>query len=292
MRLKRKLMISLLATAFCPMLMSAQDNYKSELDSLRNEVSELKEAREEEAIKATQKRLWGYGRYKRISYVVQNMTRAAYDGMPSTKWGPKFGVGLQIGNTYHLPHKPLAGIIKFGIDATWFDVTYAGYKNATLGSNSVVSPEVTDGIPGFVFPEDYPEQEIVLGDLGVHQLTLSMGIGPSINIAPFAFSSNKNLQMLKAQVYGHFLMGASAILYSDPETDDTEINFAPLPQGAVGFSINWKQLGIGIEGRWGSAKYKNLVSTSEFDEEEEDGVKKPKVSFKNSAFRVYLNFHF
>jgi len=274
------------------MLAFAQDEVKSELDSLRQEVAELNAARDADEEAITQKRLWGYGRYKRISYVVQNMTRAAYDGMPSTKWGPKFGFGIQIGNTYHLPHKPLAGIIKFGIDATWWDVTYSSYSSPNLSSAAVVTPGVNDGVPDFSFPEDYPEQEIVLGNLGVHQLSMSMGVGPSVNIAPFAFSSNKNLQMLKAQVYGHFLMGVSAILYTDPNTDETEFNFAALPQGAVGVSFNWKQLGIGFEGRWGSAKYKNLVSTEDFDEEEGEEVKTPKVSFSNAAFRVYLNFHF
>lgn len=292
MTTKHKLLISSLAIACCPLLLSAQDDVRSELDSLRQEVAELNADRDADELKATQKKLWGYGRYKRISYVVQNMTRSAYDGLPSTTWGPKFGFGLQIGNTYHLPHKPLAGIIKFGIDATWWDVTYAGYNNAKLNSTSVTTPGTTDGIPDFIFPENYPEQEIVFGNLGVHQLSMSMGIGPSINIAPFAFSSNKNLQLLKAQVYGHFLMGVSAILYNNPNNDDTEINFAALPQGAAGISFNWRQLGIGFEGRWGSAKYKNLVSSGDFEDDEEEGEKSPKVTFKNAAFRVYLNFHF
>lgn len=278
--------------ALCPMLMSAQDDVKSELDSLRQEVADLNAERDADEAKLTQKRLWGYGRYKRISYVVQNMTCSAYDGIPATTWEPKVGFGLQIGTTYHLPHKPLAGIIKFGIDATWFDFTYAGYKDAKLKSASTVTPGVTDGIPDFVFPEDYPEQEVMLGNLGVHQLSVSLGIGPSINIAPFAFSSNKNLQMLKAQVYGHFLMGVSGILYTNPNNDDTEFNFAALPQGACGVSFNWRQLGLGFEGRWGSAKYKNLVSQADFEDDEEEGVKAPKLTFKNAAFRVYLNFHF
>lgn len=292
MTVKYKLLVSSLIMAVCPMIAYAQDDVRNELDSLRQEVAELNAARNADEEESTQKRLWSYGRYKRISYVVQNMTRAAYNGMPSTKWGPKFGFGIQIGNTYHLPHKPLAGIIKFGIDATWWDITYAGYNSPDLGSTAVVSPGVTNGVPDFSFPEDYPEEEIVLDNIGVHQLSMSMGVGPSVNIAPFAFSSNKNLQMLKAQVYGHFLMGVSAILYTDPSTDETEINFAALPQGAFGVSFNWKQLGIGFEGRWGSAKYKNLVSSDDFEEDEDGGEETPKVSFSNSAFRVYLNFHF
>lgn len=290
MTIKRKLLICSLAMLFCPMFLAAQDDVRSELDSLRQEVAELNAARDADEARNMQKRLWGYGRYKRISYVVQNMTRSAYDGFPSSTWGPKFGFGLQIGNTYHLPHKPLGGIVKFGIDATWWDVTYASYQSGKLNSSAVVAPGETGGIPDFSFPENYPEQDIVLGDLGIHQFSMSMGIGPSVNIAPFAFSSNKNLQMLKAQVYGHFLMGVSAILYENPDNGDAEINFAALPQGAAGVSFNWKQLGIGFEGRWGSAKYKNLVSSSDFEDDED--VDRPKVSFKNSAFRVYLNFHF
>lgn len=227
------LLMSTLATALCPALMSAQDDVRSELDSLRQEVAEMHADMEADEAKLAQKRLWGYGRYKRISYVVQNMTRAAYDGIPATTWGPKVGFGLQIGNTYHLPHKPFGGIVKIGIDATWWDVTYANYKEAKLNSASTVNPGTTNGIPNFVFPDNYPEQEIMLGNLGVHQFSMSVGVGPSINIAPFAFSSNKNLQLLKAQVYGHFLMGVSAILYTNPNNDEAEFNFAALPAGRM-----------------------------------------------------------
>lgn len=292
MKAKHKLFICSLAMVCCPFMTSAQEDVKSELDSLRQEVTNLNADRNADEARIAQKELWSHGRYKRISYVMQNMTRSAYDGMPSTTWGPKFGIGLQIGNTYYLPHKPLAGIIKFGIDATWWDLTYERYNSATLKSSAVTIPGTTDGIPDFMFPETSPEQNIVLGDLGVHQLSMSLGIGPSVNIAPFAYSSNKNLRLLKAQVYGHFLMGVSAILYNNPNTDDTEINFAALPQGAAGISFNWRQLGIGFEGRWGSSKYKNLISSGDFGDDEEEDVKRPKVTFNNSAFRVYLNLHF
>lgn len=292
----KKLMLCAMAAGMVSSAACAQDYYESqrdEIDSLRQEVAELNAERQAEKEAAMQKRLWGYGRYKRISYVNQSMTRASYNGLPSVTWKPDYGVGVQIGNTYHLPHKPIGGILKFGIDATWIDFSYSKYKSAEFkggGSNDLGTD--SNGIPNFNFPEDYPETEFMLGDLGVHQLTMSMGVGVSANVAPFAFSSNKNLQYLKCQVYGHFLMGGSAILYDDPDTGDTEVNLAALPQGACGFSVNWRQLGIGIEGRWGSAKYNNLVSESDLYDDEEEGAERPKVSFKNASFRVYLNFHF
>lgn len=295
MNAKKLILCAMVAgmASFAAKAQNLQEKQLSELDSLRQEVAELNAERAAEKEAATQKRLWGYGRYKRISYVNQSMTRASYNGLPSVTWKPKSGFGLQIGNTYNLPHKPIGGILKFGIDATWFDVTYSKYKSAEFKQNASTDLGTdSNGIPNFNFPEDYPENEFMLGDLGVHQLAISMGIGVSANVAPFAFSSKKNLQYLKFQVYGHFLMGGSAILYDDPDSGDTEINFAPLPQGACGLSANWRQFGLGIEGRWGSAKYSNLVSESDLYEDEEEGVKRPKVSFKNAAFRVYLNFHF
>lgn len=84
MRTKHRLLMGSILMALCPMLMSAQDDVKSELDSLRQEVADLNAERDADEAKLTQKRLWGYGRYKRISYVVQNMTRSAYDGIPAT----------------------------------------------------------------------------------------------------------------------------------------------------------------------------------------------------------------
>lgn len=289
-----KLTLFTLILAQLPCTAAAQyyNDEQREIDELRQEVAALNEDRAEQQYKEKQKRIWGYGRYKRISYISQTMTREAISGMPETKWKPDYGFGLQIGNSYMLPHKPIGGVLKFGIDATWMDISYTRYLNATVGSFATNDPGTTGGIPNFNFPENAPETEIMLGDLGVHQATASMGIGLSANVAPFAFSSNTGLQCLKFQLYGHFLMGASAIIYDNPDTNDTEMNFAPVPQWACGLSLNWRQLGVGIEGRWGSAKYKNLVSESDFSSDAANDVEHPKVTFKNSAFRVYLNFHF
>ena len=39
-----------------------------------------------------------------------------------------FGVSLTFGKTYYLHKKPLLNMIKYGIDATWFELSYAKYS--------------------------------------------------------------------------------------------------------------------------------------------------------------------
>ena len=42
-----------------------------------------------------------------------------------------FGAAIVWGKTYYLHKKPLAGMIKFGIDWSWMDLNYAQYKLET-----------------------------------------------------------------------------------------------------------------------------------------------------------------
>lgn len=49
-------------------------------------------------------------------------------GQMTSDWGAFFAVG----KTFYLHKEPILNLIKFGIDATWFDLTYAHYKPEVL----------------------------------------------------------------------------------------------------------------------------------------------------------------
>ena len=40
-----------------------------------------------------------------------------------------WGASFTIGKTFYLHKKPIANFLRLGIDASWFDLTYANYKN-------------------------------------------------------------------------------------------------------------------------------------------------------------------
>ena len=69
--------------------------------------------------------------YINIGYAESKLSQ---DDFPQLKcdWGAFFSVG----KTFYLHKEPILGLLKFGIDATWFDLTYASYKVPTHGDNN------------------------------------------------------------------------------------------------------------------------------------------------------------
>ena len=58
-----------------------------------------------------------------LGYVKSKLNQDGFDQMNSD-WGASFTVG----KTFFLHKEPIAQFIRFGIDATWFDLSYANYK--------------------------------------------------------------------------------------------------------------------------------------------------------------------
>lgn len=93
-------------------------------------------------------------KYINISFAKSTMEQ---DDFPKLK--SNYGVGFTVGKTFYLHKKPLANCLRFGIDATWFDINYTNYKIehiTYLGTNKY----------------EY------------HQGEISMHVGPSLTITP------------------------------------------------------------------------------------------------------------
>jgi len=74
---------------------------------------------QEEEIKPTKMR----SKYFNIGYAESKLKQDGFDQL-KCKWG----ASLTVGKTFYLHKKPIANFIRFGIDATWFDLTYANYQ--------------------------------------------------------------------------------------------------------------------------------------------------------------------
>lgn len=94
-------------------------------------------------------------KYFNISYVKQSLSPADVD----YKYNSSLGVAITNGRTYYLHKKPILGMIKFGIDWSFFDVNVAMYEN-----------EFTDGYE--------VEKE------NMYQAEVGMQIGPSVTVNP------------------------------------------------------------------------------------------------------------
>lgn len=77
---------------------------------------------------------------------------------------PKFGVTLNRGRSFYLHKRPVANFLNFGIDATWADISYAMFEQAS-------GPKM-------------------------HQAEIAMQVGPSITMTP--------AKRLQIHLYGRF----------------------------------------------------------------------------------------
>lgn len=197
-----------------------------------------------------------------------------------------WGVTIQYGRNYRLHKTPIANIVNFYIDYTGLDLGVNHFKAEGNGKNLYDSNQkfTDDGDSYFYTPWNLEKYEV----------NYSMTLGPSVTIAPFNQTNNRQLHFLKLNLYYHIGYHASMLFMSgnanadinQTENDDHEkVKDAPkidwghgLTQ-SFGLNLSWKTIGIGYEHRTRTVKYKS-VSTSVFG--------KGKYEFKIPDNRLYI----
>jgi hypothetical protein len=138
----------------------------------------------------------------------------------------KFGASFLRGRTFNMHRRPIANMIYVGLDATWIDFNYANYEKH------------------------------ILHDRPLHQLDVSMGIGPSINVYPVG--------KLGVHAYFRFNPAWSMFLMETPKEEDDKDDIGFDIMGGYssmmvsGVSVSWGVISIGAEARWGAGKYKSF----------------------------------
>lgn len=134
-----------------------------------------------------------------------------------------YGLAFTVGRTYYL-HKPIGDMLRFGIDATWFDINYTNYD-----------------IEHITYWETNKYQ--------YHQAEVSMHVGPSITFEPIKkFAIQAYLRY--APTFATLYTGNDKTFYG---------NYATL--WVAGGSVSYGVIGLGIESRFGNTKYKPLGSS-------------------------------
>ena len=165
-----------------------------------------------------------------------------------------YGVSLTRGRTYGLHKKPIARLITIGIDASFF---YVSYSNYTMD---------------FGFSEDFKdkleEHDYDISDkFDLHKIDYSFQVGPSVTITPG--------KKLTVAVYARYAPTFSMLVAEGSFNG----NYASL--FTTGASVAYGRMGVGVEARMGSCKYKNFSGDLDIF----SGSK-----FKTSGFRAYLQF--
>lgn len=165
-----------------------------------------------------------------------------------------YGASFTVGRTYFLHRRPIAGILRFGLDATWFDINYTNYK--------------------LQFRDTESESERT----NYHQAELAMQIGPSLSVNPVG----------KLNIHTYFRYAPS---FSGLYDGDLFLgNYATVFVG--GGAVSYGKVGLGIEARFGDCRYKELFSSG--DDEEKSGDEESAVLQKTkfSGLRIYFSLRF
>ena len=192
-------------------------------------------------------------KYVNLSFVSQKL-----DFGEGEKLKSRFGAAFTTGRSYYLHKKPVAGMIRFGIDATWIDLSYANY-----------SREET-------YDDGYGTE---IEKLTAHQAEIGMQVGPSVTVRP--------LRKLQAHLYFRFAPSFAGLYDGDAFRGNYASFFV------TGLSVSYGVIGLGIEKRWGKCRYKEFGGGEDeygdygYAEEPYDTHK-----LKTSGLRAYVNFRF
>lgn len=275
------------------------DSLLQAVQALSQEVNQLRKDNQEElnAIQRQQK-IWRKSNPLMISIGSQSLTDVEAD----TKYKSNLSVGLSKTRTYYLHSKPIAHMIKFGIDASWFDISYARYEKGKgiNGALNGFTGTVTDGnyanmddyfdhAYGSALPYETEDGDMDMAwdrmNLGKHSLTFNFGVGPSIKIVPFYMLNKPALDKIKASLYFHWLPGATGIIFTG---DETEASYGALMKHfSFGFNLSYSRFGIGIERRWGEADLTNWQA-----DDEDEGSSSDKITYKLASTRFYIGIRF
>ena len=246
-------------------------------DSLLQVVNELSDRVQKTEDAARNERIWKKrAKYFNIGYITNQTLTDKVDA--EAEWKSDFCVSLPFGKTYYLHKKPLLNMIKFGIDATWFELSYAKYSEPDVfAEGGSYTRAYNDYSSGY---DDYYEEDF---DLGIHQIDASMHVGPSVTVNPVGD--------LKVAAYFHYVPTYSMVVIDDSFGHGYVSNFA------FGASVAYKAISVGIEHRWAKKATYNGLS---FDEEGmdydapdfEDVIESDKWKMKSKSFRVFLSFRY
>ena len=266
--------ISTIFACLLPLSIYAQDIPASndgtdKVDSLTQVVNELSSKVQKVEDDARNVAIWNKRKkYFQIGYINQTLT---HQDVPGLEWKSDFGVSLAMKQTFYLHKKPLFNMLKFGLDATWFDVSYAKYSQPK-------------GWEGPSDPSDFEEGEAYF-DLVAHQAETGLGIGPSITVNP--------IDHLKVSGYFHFIPSGSILVLND------EVNASYVSNFAYGGAISYKAISFGVESRWGKAKYNSFsVDEDAIDNSDREDFNPDDVlitgenRMKTKSVRFYLTLRF
>ena len=157
------------------------------------------------------------------------------------------------GRTFYLHEEEIAGMVRFGIDGSWTDFTYARYTR-TLPVNDR--------------KKDYK----------FNQFDYALNVGPSAHINPI---DDLNVHVYVRYAPAYSLLSGDKQLYGNYAT-----------YFLTGISVSYNFISLGFEGRFGNCYYNNLASAKRIKQlkAHPDNVLSERV--KHRGWRLYVSLMF
>ena len=202
-----------------------------------------------------------YNKRKTFLYFGYTNQSLEAPGHSDYTWDSKYGANLTVGRTSYLHRKPIAGIMKFGLDYG-MSTNVAKYNNAPyqdLMNSGGYEDDYESG-------EEIPE---ILKSFKNFQADAGLFIGPSLTINP--------VSKLRISLYGRFLPSYSAMYLSE----DYSGCFAPFI--TYGANISWGVISVGVKAKSATMKRSipELMEISDY---------KDNTKLKTSAVTFYIGF--
>jgi hypothetical protein len=179
----------------------------------------------------------------------------------------KFGMGLSMGRSFILHKKPIGGMFRIGIDATWIDLNY-GYWNRRMPLLTTQSHKSW-----------------------MHKTDVGLGVGLGLHLNP--------VSRLGIHAYCRYNPTFSMLLHN-MLLDETEIDGGYASYFTTGGAISWGVISLGVEARFGGGTYHTLntpevdfhggIYDDDFRIEIDNLFDKQKHKLK--GLRAYVNFRF
>ncbi len=223
----------------------------------------------------------GRRKYFNIGYAWEKLEAVDFPSEEESEWA----AFITWGRTFYLHKKPIANMLKIGLDLTWTDMTIASYEVDQL-------VEETTDFMGMTLP-DYSQREASMYrmDYGVH-------LGPSVTVNP--------VSALCVNAYFRYAPTFAMSMTKSGDSWDMGYGYASL--FVTGAAVSYKAISVGCEYRFGSTKM-NVISMDpddmQFDNIEDisgiGGVgdvlgeifsTAEKTKYKLKDLRLYISFRF
>lgn len=171
----------------------------------------------------------GRRKYFNIGYAWEKLDAVDY---PS-KEESELAAFLTWGKTFYLHKKPIANMLKIGLDFTWMDITYARYDIESW-------EESTDEWSGM---RTFYEVES-----DMHRIDYGMHLGPSVTVNP-----------VSALCVNAYFRYAPTFAMSLTQSDGWDMGYGYASLFVTGAAVSYKAISLGIEYRFGNTKM-NVLS--------------------------------